>query len=92
MDDMKEIKILLERIANALESIAHNLGTYREASKNNDKFQKTQNHTKRTREIEFTNDFSEIEDFLNSKNIHIKNIREEDESDEILDKIAFFYG
>ncbi len=96
MDDMKDIKIVLERIANALESIAHNLSAYRESNRNNEKFQKTQDCTQksidRAIEMKFINDFSEIEKFLNSKNIHIKSVRNENEADKFLDKIAFFMG
>ncbi len=93
MDDVNEIKILLERIANALETIASSLNIYLKTSKNNNhKLQKNQDLTEINKERYFINDFSEIEEFLNSKNIRIKNIREEDESDEILDKMAFFMG
>lgn len=93
---MNDLKDVLERIANALEKIANNLTE--KSAQNIVKNNNTEINLENKSEIlinenkAFLNDYSEIEDFLNSKNISIKNIPDETEIDETLDKIAFFMG
>ncbi len=98
-NDIKEIKILLERIANAIELIAHRLDPHGTAhvGRFTDIKDSPPNGINKSEgggesKNNFINDFSDIEIFLQSKNIKIKNIKEENESDEILDKLAFFMG
>lgn len=88
MDNEKEMKELLERIADALETIANCLSNGSKTS------QKKNNKHNINEEFSdnFINDFSEIEEFLRSKNISIKSVREEDEADKVLDRIALFMG
>ncbi len=90
MGDLEDIKRLLERIADSLEEIA-------KAIKAKDKERKfikgtEEEKSESTETIDFVNDFSEIEEFLNSKGIRIKTIKEEEEYDEVLDRIALFMG
>ncbi|MDI6604252.1 MAG: hypothetical protein QME35_03795 [Thermoanaerobacteraceae bacterium] len=81
MNDIEEIKSLLERIAKSLEGIVDYLNN-KEVEKNteNKKIIEKDEH-------KLVNDSSEseIEKFLNSKNIKIKSIKKEDESDTVLD-------
>jgi len=92
MNDMENIKVLLERIAKALETIADYLSNKQVARSKKNKDPLDRLSSIRTDENKFVNDFSEIEKFLNSRNIRIKSIKEEEESDEILDRIALFMG
>lgn len=89
---MEEIKSILDRIAKALETIADYLIDKQVAINKENKNSFYKLSYIKTDENEFVNDFSEIEEFLNSKNIKIKSIKDEDEEDEILDKIALFMG
>lgn len=85
---------VLERIASALEKIANHLNSPIQT-----KAHTYHNHTPGPHppldlsdESTFINDTSDLEKFLNSKGVSIKHIREEDEADEVLDKIALFMG
>jgi hypothetical protein len=94
---MQEDKIVqvLERIATALEKIAINI-----AHKHINNFSSYQisgdktedEESQNTSENIFINDISEIEEFLNSRGISIKVVKQEDDADEVLDNIAFFMG
>ncbi|WP_353683282.1 hypothetical protein V4D30_05250 [Thermodesulfovibrio sp. 3907-1M] len=92
MNDIEDIKALLNRIAKALETIADYLNDKQVARSKENKDAFDSLSSVETDKNKFVNDFSEIEEFLNSKNIRIKSIKEEEESDEILDKIALFMG
>ncbi|NPA14970.1 MAG: hypothetical protein GXO44_00300 [Deferribacteres bacterium] len=88
----REIIALLERIANALERIADSAGNGGSNKTALLKGSSASSPAERKSECSFVNDFSEIEEYLNSRGIRIKNIRPEGEADEVLDRIAFFMG
>lgn len=85
----KELLIVLERIATALEKIADSL------NKNPAEkpiFVRKSNVKEVGKTDNIVNNYRIIEEFLNSRNIKIKNIPPEEEVDKILDKIAVYMG
>ena len=91
MDDIEEIKKLLIRITNAVESISNYLTESNLQIKKVNKNINNLSVKSDSKAIE-SNDFSEIEDFLKSKKIIVKSVKKEDEADEVLDKISIFMG
>ncbi len=86
------IEDTLERIANALERIADALEKREGASVSKPIVSQHTAMNMDTEEKDFVNDIQDIEEFLNSKNIRIKTLKENDDADSVLDKIALYIG
>lgn len=85
------IEETLERIATALERIASALESREGAGAPKSIIpQHTLEEDAEGRD--FINDIQDIEEFLNSKNIRIKALKENDDADSVLDKIALYIG
>jgi len=84
------IEDTLERIAHALERIADAL-----ESRNKLEFRKhstVKYDSDNVTAEDFVNDTQDLEEFLNSRNIRIKAIKENEDADAVLDKIALYIG
>ena len=81
------IEETLERIATALERIASTLER-RVVAQN----LTLHHHEENGEERDFVNDIQDIEEFLNSKNVRIKTLKESEEADSVLDRIALYIG
>jgi len=86
----KELLIVLERIAIALEKIADTLN--KNPAEKPIFVRQSVNVKEEGKTDNIVNNYRIIEEFLNSRNIKIKHIPPEEEVDKILDKIAFYMG